>query len=670
MKQEHEDCEWLRMTEIIPGKHESLNGRRLRAVLLTTYEQPDPDVLVEEFLPQWLGMERGAADLGTDENERLAFYWELDRRLQPLRGHFAIFSSSRHELSERNHWLWRYVRLLSVGRKVRATQHSKLWMFHWGGIIDPEKDAPKSTQELLQIVISSTNLTSDALKGQIQAGWSAVLTLEPRHSEVRLKQWGILPGYLRALGQSSGEDGERHLHYWKQLLTRAEPPPGAVFVASVPGKHDRATLRRRATAWGAAGLASVDLRGKAGIDVSVLVPTVGNWQRKDLVDWQSWLGGKCGLRLAWPGNSHPWSEFWQMPPGSQQTLRKAGVSLLSLPATVESGGSHQTAGKWASPFHAEHRQADPRWCHAKLYRFRRGNGTRLLITSANFSPAAWGRLQPDGKLEIENFELGVLLRNDYGHLDELDGLAWDNVRPSDPQEKPEEGLVIWADAFWNGLQICIECRVSTDVKLERSLAIRCTGRGAGRDSSKSKSTSWMKHWDSWSTSVEWPDGMGIPEVATLKATGNDTEVFEVLVSDNRQPDTNDPPMIPVLARADLKALELRLLEEDYGGGFADQGDGGNLPTANTSEVVTTTADYGIPAIETARRRWRVIDTWVERYQNARRWAAEPASLMRDARRLQSLWETLAVNKSMSSAERVSARAAASEMAFRIKELSK
>jgi hypothetical protein len=279
-------------------------------------------------------------------------------------------------------------------------------------------------------------------------------------------------------------------------------------------------------------------------------------------------------------------------------------------------------------------------------------------------------LEHNGELVIENFELGVLLCNDYGHLDELGGLAWGDVRPSGLQEKPEESLVIWADAFWNGGQICIECRLSTDVKLERSLDIRCTGRGAGRGSSKSKSTSWMKHRDSWSTSVEWPDGMGIPEVATLKATGNGTEVFEVLISDNRQPDTNDPPMIPVLARADLKALELRLLEEDYGGGFADQGDGGNLPKANASEVVTTNADYGIPSIETARRRWRVIDTWVERYQNARRWAAEPGSIIRDARRLQSLWEMLGVNKSLSSAERVSARAAASEMAFRLKELSR
>jgi hypothetical protein len=670
MRQEREDCGWQRMTELIPGRYDSLNGRRLLAALLTTYERPDPDVLVEEFLPQWVGLERGPADLGTDENEKLSFYWELDRRLQLLRGRFAIFSSTSHGLSERNHWLWRYVRLLSVGRKDRATQHSKLWMFHWGSISGPEEDAPNSPQELLQIVISSTNLTSDALKGQIQAGWSAVLALEARHSESRLKQWGILPGFLQALGQSSGEDGKRQVNYWKQLLTRAEPPPGAAFVASVPGKHDQATLRHRATAWGSAGLAAVDLRGKAGIDVSILVPYVGNWRRKDVMDWKSRLGDKCSLKLVWLGSTHPWSGFWQMPPESQRVLRKAGVRLLSLPTTAESDGSQHTAGKWESPFHAEHNRADPRWCHSKLYRFRRGNGTRLLITSANFSPAAWGRSQADGGLEIENFELGVLLQSDYGHLDELDPMAWNRVRPSDAQEKPEGSLVVWADAFWNGRRIRVECRVSADVRLETRLGIRYAGRGSGPGSSISRSANWTKRGDSWSASIEWTDDMKTPEVATLKATGSHAEVVEVLIADNRQPDTDDPPMIPILTRTDLKALELRLLEEDYGGGLADQGGGGNLPPVDGGEVAATNADYGIPAIETARRRWRVIDTWIERYQNARRRAAEPGSLMRDARRLQSLWEALAGNKSANSAERVSARAAASEMAARMKELSR
>lgn len=668
MRHERDDCGWQRITEVIPGQHDGLDGRRLRAALLTTYEPPDPNVLVEELLPQWLGMEHGLADFGTDENERLSFDWELDRRLQRLRGHFAVFSSSGNgQSSARNRWLWRYVRLLSVGRKGPATQHSKLWMFHW--------DAPASPQGLLQIVISSTNLTSDGLKGQIQAGWSATLPLESRGSNSRLKQWGVLPEFLQALGHSSGKDGERQVQYWTKLLACAEPPPSAVFVASVPGKHDRATLRRSATAWGAAGLAAVDLGGKAGTEVCMLVPTVGHWRQKDLEDWKSRLRGKCVLKLTWLNNMHPWSRFWQLPIEAKRALQKAGVTLLSLPATAGSDGSQATEGEWQSPLHVDHRPGDLRWCHAKLYRFRRGKGTRVLITSANFSPAAWGRSQTDGGLEIENFELGVLLRSDYERFDELDEMDWNEACLTDAQDKPKESLVVWADAFWNGRRIRIECRLSKHVRLERNLGIRYARRGPSAAGSKSRPASWIRHGGVWSTSIDWTDGFGTPEVATLKATDSDTEPVEVLIADNRQPKADDSPMIPDLAKADLKALELRLLEEDYGGGLADEGGGGNLQTANTHDEYTTRADYRIPAIETARRRWRVIDKWVERadnerrrYKNARSRSAETKSLLRDARRLRALWEALTANKDASSAESVSARAAASEMAARLKEL--
>ena len=55
-----------------------------------------------------------------------------------------------------------------------------------------------------------------------------------------------------------------------------------------------------------------------------------------------------------------------------------------------------------------------------MYSLKRGNSRRLLVTSANFSPAAWGRESRDGGLTIENFELGVCVGQGAWPFEDLD----------------------------------------------------------------------------------------------------------------------------------------------------------------------------------------------------------------------------------------------------------
>lgn len=657
MGTESDDFDWQRVSDVIPWSDSGGGRRTLLAAMLTTYGQPDPDVLVEELLPQWLGMERTLADSGIIDRERQLFYLELDRRLRQLRGRFAIICDGAGQAPTR-HWLWRYVRLLTVGSAGRATQHSKLWLFHWHVDEDSDEEMGNTPHEELQVVISSANLTADGIKRQIQAGWSASIPLEQATSKSRLKRWGVMPEFLRALGRSSGAEGKKQVADWIDVLARGEPPPGVTVMASIPGNHSRDVLRRSATAWGAAGLAGLGLGGKATTEVYALVPTVGRWTQHSFQNWRSWLSGRTAFSLAWLDGAHPWMRLWQLPKKTAMVLRKEGACVLSMPSPLV------TNADWWSPLHADHRQADERWCHAKIYKFRRGNGTRVLITSANFSAAAWGGACSDGGLAIENFELGVLLRTDCERLSNLEEMDWTDVCTSDVEEEPEQASIAWADATWNGRLIHIACLVQGGARLERRLDIVC----ASADHSQLKPARWVRRGGTWSTIINWTDDDYAPEVVILTATARSTELHEVLVADNRDLRSDDPSPIPALVDVD-ENLELRLLEEDYGGGLADEVEDAPSEECTQGTDKTPIADYRIAAIETARRRWRVIDTWSDRYRAAERSEIQRHALRHDGQRLRCLWKLLSGDDRWSPADRASARAAASAMDARLKELS-
>ena len=172
----------------------------LRAVLCTTFDPPDPDLLIEDILPKWLGLTREIVDSGPT---RATFLMELQLRLKELRGRITIFSSAD---TIAPHWLWRDLHICQVGSGRNAVQHSKLWLLHRG----PSAENKNST---LEIVVSSTNLTSASLRNQIQAGWRAVVNLE-KAASFRFSSWGVLPEFIEELGRQSGENGRTAVRHW------------------------------------------------------------------------------------------------------------------------------------------------------------------------------------------------------------------------------------------------------------------------------------------------------------------------------------------------------------------------------------------------------------------------------------------------------------------------
>ncbi|OSI20477.1 hypothetical protein [Bradyrhizobium canariense] len=348
-------------------------------------------------------------------------------------------------------WIWRSIRQLTVGSDGRAVQHSKLWVLHWSS-----PDGP----DYLEIVVSSANLTLAALKGQLQAAWRALIPLSSKRSDARLSTWGILPSFLRELAVSAGD--VQNLVPFLELLARGECPPSVTFVASVPGLHSRAVLRR--TAWGAAGLAKIAPAGNGTAGASITAPYVGSWDAEMLRRWCGNFGGTTErLELVWIEKSHPWQRCWLLPQNTLRSLLDAGASILKL-------GRDPADPDRSDAFHMRHRQADDRWSHAKLYHFRRGNSRRLLVTSANFSMAAWGREDEQGALTIENFELGVSVEQadwPFEHLEPFDDER-DIATVADLGTR-SSSLISWGRATWNGEVIRIECRCSSPSEVSGKL---------------------------------------------------------------------------------------------------------------------------------------------------------------------------------------------------------
>ena len=127
----------------------------------------------------------------------------------------------------------------------------------------------------------------------------------------------------------------------------------------------------------------------------------------------SFEGSPDHLALIWIDVLHPWRENWLLPEETRNALAEQGARLLRLGCDSD----NQDA---ADRFHDEHHPNDERWSHAKVYRLQRGNSRRLLVTSANFSQAAWGKRDGDGGLAIENFELGVCVEQAVWPFDELE----------------------------------------------------------------------------------------------------------------------------------------------------------------------------------------------------------------------------------------------------------
>ena len=649
-------------------------GSPLKAALFTTYERVDERLFVEHLLPVFLKLSREPDGEG---RERQYFLLELDQHLKRLHDQIVVVSSAVYdelpgdesEIGATYGWIWRSIRHLTVGRLGKAVQHAKLWMLHWGGT-----DADKG--EYLEIVVSSANLTGDALKGQMQAAWRACLSLQSQRSAERLSKWGVLPRFLAELAKSAGD--EERLNSFVELLARAVCPNDVTFIASVPGTHTRQTLRT--TPWGIAGLNGIAPLGRGTVAATIFCPFVGAWNSEALRLWcERFEGAPSRLRLIWIDRDHLWAigQRWLLPAASLDAIRQSGGTLLHLPNTGESTTAFR--------FHDNHRGPDPRWSHAKVYMFQRGRSRRLLVTSANFSPSAWGREHADGSITIENFELGVCTPGATWPLDQLGELDPSRAFMVSGVSTQTSSALSWARAIWDGRTVHLECRCARDVDL----------RGAVHDGVVwTEVSGWRRaetDGDCRCAEVPWTFVDRVPILARL--TWEQGSLLVPVFDEHRYSIQGNS--LPSEVDADLaQAMCDELLFERYGGPVADaldniagefvdsaiaesewsaqsveaiDADGAAERIADPSEMendsIAAAESYAMPALEWARHYLRMVDNWLSRLQQAQD-THECHSLRQDGESLQAAFHRQATREGATKVSRsIGAKLAAEEIAI-------
>jgi hypothetical protein len=576
----------------------------LKAGLFTTYDRADERLLAEHLLPLLLKLSREPDGEGT---ERQYFLLELDQRLKHLHDHLVVVSSTaREEPADAEEgesgtygWIWRSIRHLTVGSKGRAVQHAKLWLLHWGA-------ADADGAEYLEVVVSSANLTRAAFRGQLQAAWRVCLELHSHRSHARLGSWGILPVFLRELAASAGDDG--HIAPFLELLARGDCPNGVSFVASVPGMHSRQALHH--TPWGAAGLREIAPSGRGSVNIAILAPFVGSWGTDSLGRWcDLFEGSPDRLALVWIDKDHPWARGgkWLLPEATLETLGSLDATLVKLRHSPDNQNETDV-------FHDEHRVADDRWSHAKAYSLTRGNSRRLLVTSANFSPAAWGSQTDEGDLTIENFELGVCIEQAAWPFDDLESFedVDDAVTVS---HLPSRGsaLIMWARAMWDGNTVAIDCRCEAG----RELA------GAVQNSAMSVPvTEWTVDADGRfrSAHVPWADSKQPPMLAQLAC---EEQTVRVPVFDGRPARDRQDSIPPEVDENAVQSLRDELLFELYGGPVAADAEGEEPPQGDEEldqdsghDGAGHTDSYAVPGFVIARRYLGIVDNWADQVKQA------------------------------------------------------
>lgn len=641
-------------------------GCALAGALLTTYDRAEARLLAETLLPEWLVLSHMPGD--ADAQEQTSFSLELDARLKNLHNRIVVVSSTvREDHVEADvaaadeslyPWIWRSIRQLTVGKTGQAVQHAKLWLLHWEQPKKDKEDQDKESREYLEIVVSSANLTRAAFKDQIQAAWRVYLPLLPKPSKARSSAWGVLPGFVRALADSCGDATQ--LDRFTDLLARADCPSGVSFIASVPGKH-----ASRAQ-WGAGGLRSATPAGRGAVKVSILSPFVGAWRADSLVQWcAQFEGTPAQLSLAWIEKNHPWESKWLLPAATLMELEAAGSTLLQL--TLEPGND-----KLSHHFHSEHYSNDVRWSHAKLYAFQRGNSRRLLLTSANFSQAAWGKRATNGDLTIDNFELGVCIEQSAWPLGQLAAFATlENLATRTDKLMRGRCLIPWAEASWDGKHIRLECK--------------CQSAVAGHILSR-KAPLKIARWQSGSgallsAQIPWADAKHLPQSVALHC---ETEILNVPIFDMRDPPARELSFPEEISDADVQALSDQLLLERYGGKAVtedetDDATDFDSPVADDDEALgndgtpsqkdgtpgdaTSSDSYAVASFVLARQMLDIVDNWAKLVTQARQGSSAFMldGLLRDGALLKA-----AFNRKASAKNGMGARLAAEELALRLK----
>ncbi len=573
----------------------------VHAMLLTTFDPPDPILLVEDLLPRWFDLDR---EMSSEDSVNRFFLAELESALQRRRGRLTIFSSAALLGAENQHWIWSHINRHFVGARGLAVQHAKLWLLHR---ID------SAGAECLEVRVSSTNLTRSAIRDQLQAGFRCLVPLTKQGSTQKLQSWGSLAPFLEKLGSHSGPAGETAVTSWLDLLRRCSCPEDATFIASVPGQH-------RDKKWGAHALGeALNLRTRGEIDI--LVPTVGRWTKEQITAWSRAVGTiPKRIRLAWIPQIHPWAKCWTLPSTSRTALQESEVRLLAF--------ARDDSDKRRS-LHTRFSSEDPRWSHAKVYWFEKGASSRVLITSANWSTSAWGVQSDKGGTYIKNFELGVLLpankKRPLQHLGDLDAQPATN-----DLEREDQEAGLWAHASFDGESLT----VMTALGIE-PLTLDIIDANGARDTIDVR---WERADDKLQTIISriWHSG---PATVIIK---HQTREQWISVQDLRDAAvSHDDPLSrpPGLSAEDLEALRAALLEELYGGARMED----SVPTSaamahglDTMGMNGVSEDYSVWLLEEGRRILLIVDKWLLALRQATVGGFRDA-IVDDGRRLLKHW---------------------------------
>ncbi len=608
------------------GWHSLLDSKRpenssLIQALFTTYDRPDSIFLAEQLLPKLLNLDRLPNVEGL---ERQYFLIGLDAKLKELHDKIVVISSFvRDEALNENPsddraygWVWNSIRHLMVGHDRAAVQHAKLWMLHW-------QDEDRKGQ-WLEIVISSTNLTGPAFKSQLQAAWSCCVLLETRTSQQRLKSWGVLPSFLDELFSSAG--GHPAQDSMRELLSRAECPKNVSFVASVPGKFSDKELQRQS--WGCAGLSKIRPGGAGRVTTHILCPYIGAWDAATLKQWLETFGGSADcLNLAWIDKSHPWAKNWILPESTRNVLIESESKMLQIWHDSHTEGD-------TSRFHGDHEPADNRWSHAKIYGFRSARSKRLLITSANFSPSAWGASNGNGLIEIKNFELGVCIEQAEAEfwdcLDDFDEANHAIVKKLQPMIAK---ILQWGQAKWDGQVIEIQCRAKSQENLIGTIEISGSSNLVVEAWQHDSATGHI------SAIVDWVDQKKAPLHVRLQyETANVTETMIITVFDIRPSRQRDKCLPPLDVDPETaQRLMDELLFDKYGGAFPSE-EACDLMGSEVSEEtdlksVAFNDDYSVAAFVFARQHLAVVDNWQRALKNDSDDPTTRKRILRDGERL-------------------------------------
>ncbi|RKG90109.1 hypothetical protein D7W82_05010 [Corallococcus sp. CA049B] len=633
-------------------------GYRLEAALFTTFEPAQPELLVEHLLPSILSLHRG---FESEPAARSLYFGELGLALQRLRGRLTVISSPASVARERDPdaatgaaypWLWRYVAPFFTGARGAAIQHAKLWMLHWVSV-DGSEDGDDA---LLEIVVSSANLTLASLKQQLQAGWRSLLTLGPRGTRANLSTWGPLPRFLEALGESAGEDAAARTQAFVSLLGRCACPEEVQFVASIPKAFQRSDEKSR---WGVLALGKMAPEGRGPLRVHICTPFVGEWQGTALRQWSECLGADLAdIALSWIVSLHPWAEpgaggGWCMSRRTLDVFRSEGLVLRRL--------GYEAEGP-ASAFHDSHGLADRRWSHAKLYLLRRGRVRRLLVTSANFSASAWGT----GDAGPRNFELGVLLDSAWPIQPDEEAFGEGHeVHTTDTVVQAAEAILSWGQALWDGGTVTVACRGRADAETPHA---RVSGAGP-LTGAEIQLTADPKDSRQWTGTVPWEDGKHPPHTVIIAC---DEAMLEVPVLDMRSAEAFAQTPLPEIDPESAQALQDALLLESYGALTLEPEDLPTLSHGDASVLLSSggglAENYSVEAFTDARSLFLVVEAWAQRLQIAEACGDSEGKqrLLADGTRLAELFHRRAQKQTKAGA-RLPALLVAEELRWRLEE---